>query len=600
MKELAYLNKYFVKYKWRIGAGIFFVICANLLSVINPLIIGDAVNLIAKSLKEVKTGHQLAVTVSGSLGQQVLWLFVKYLIVALLAGGFTFLMRQSIIVVSRLIEYNLKEDLYDQYQKLDLAFYRKNNTGDLMNRITEDVSRVRMYAGPAIMYSVNLFFTTLFVIVAMFGINPTLTMYVLIPLPVLSIIIYFVNEQIDKSSTVIQEKLSTLTVDAQETYSGIRVVQAYNREQEMLKHFEQECEEYKQRQLTLAKMDSIYFPVMTFLIGCSIIIVVYMGGMQVGAGKLDAGDLATFLMFTNMLMWPVSSLGWVASMIKRAVASQRRINQFMQQQPTVEDKGEMSHEIKGEIVFDHVSFTYPDTGIVALKDVNFKIKAGERIAVIGRTGSGKTTIADLVMRMYDATTGSISIDGINVRKYKLGNLRKQIGFVPQDVFLFSETITDNIGFGLSEVTKEKAIAFAHHASIGNEIERFPEGYDTMVGERGVTLSGGQKQRISIARALIKQPNVLILDDSLSAVDASTEKQIQQNLDVVLRGKTALIITHRIFSLIHFDNILVLEGGKIVEQGTHAELLRKNGVYTDIYEKQLTEQREKQGEESAVD
>ncbi len=600
MKELAYLNKYFVKYKWRIGAGIFFVICANLLSVINPLIVGDAVNLIANSLKEVKTGHQLAVTVSGSLGQQVLWLFVKYLIVALLAGGFTFLMRQSIIVVSRLIEYNLKEDLYDQYQKLDLAFYRKNNTGDLMNRITEDVSRVRMYAGPAIMYSVNLFFTTLFVIVAMLGINPTLTMYVLIPLPVLSIIIYFVNEQIDKSSTVIQEKLSTLTVDAQETYSGIRVVQAYNREQEMLKHFEAECEEYKQRQLKLAKMDSIYFPVMTFLIGCSIIIVVYMGGMQVGAGKLDAGDLATFLMFTNMLMWPVSSLGWVASMIKRAVASQRRINQFMQQQPTVEDKGDMSHEIKGEIVFDHVSFTYPDTGIVALKDVHFKVKPGERIAIIGRTGSGKTTIADLVMRMYDATTGNILIDGTNVRNYKLGNLRRQIGFVPQDVFLFSETITDNIGFGLSEVTKENAVAFAHHASIGNEIERFPEGYDTMVGERGVTLSGGQKQRISIARALIKQPNVLILDDSLSAVDSSTEKQIQQNLDVVLSGKTALIITHRIFALIHFDNILVLEDGKIVEQGTHAELLRKNGVYADIYEKQLTEQQERQDEETAVD
>lgn len=593
MKELAALNKYFVKYKWRILAGIFFVIAANFLSVINPLITGDAVDLIAKSLGDVKTGHQLAVTVGGSLGQQVLWLFVKYLSVALLAGAFTFLMRQSIIVVSRLIEYSLKEDIYDQYQKLDLAFYRKSNTGDLMNRITEDVSRVRMYAGPAIMYSVNLFFTTLFVIISMLRINPTLTMYVLIPLPVLSIIIYLVNVQIEKSSTKIQEKLSTLTTDAQETYSGIRVVQAYARENEMLQHFEVECEEYKQRQLSLAKMDSIYFPVMTFLIGCSIIIVVYMGGLQVGAGKLTPGNLATFLMYTNMLMWPVSSLGWTASMIQRAIASQKRINQFMHQQPTVADAGHAQHDIKGEIVFDHVSFTYPDTGIVALKDVNFKVNPGERIAIIGRTGTGKTTIADLVMRMYDATTGHILIDGTDVKQYKLGNLRKQIGFVPQDVFLFSETITDNIGFGLENVTKENAVAFAHHASIGNEIERFPEGYETLVGERGVTLSGGQKQRISIARALIKQPNVLILDDSLSAVDASTEKQIQQNLDVVLRGKTALIITHRIFSLIHFDNILVLDGGKIVEQGTHQELLRTKGLYADIYANQLTEQRQQQ-------
>lgn len=599
MKELASLNKYFVRYKWRIAAGIFFVICANFLSAINPLITGDAVDLIANSLKNIKTGNELVTSIQDGLGQQVLWLFLKYLAVALLAGGFTFLMRQTIIVVSRLIEYSLKEDLYDQYQKLDLAFYRKNNTGDLMNRITEDVSRVRMYAGPAIMYSVNLFFTILFVTASMFAINAKLTLYVLIPLPVLSVLIYFINEQIEKSSTVIQEKLSTLTVDAQETYSGIRVVQAYAREKEMLSHFEQECEEYKQKQLRLAKMDSLYFPIMTFLIGCSITIVVYVGGTQVGVGELTAGNLATFIMYTNMLMWPVSSLGWTASMIKRAIASQRRINQFMHQQPNVADNGTQQHNIKGEIIFDHVSFTYPDTGITALKDVDFKIKPGERIAIIGRTGSGKTTIADLVMRMYDVSSGHIYIDGTDVRDYRLGNLRKQVGFVPQDVFLFSETITENIGFGLEAVEKEHAIQYAHHASIGNEIERFPEGYDTMVGERGVTLSGGQKQRISIARALIKQPNVLILDDSLSAVDASTEKQIQQNLDVILRGKTALIITHRIFSLIHFDNILVLDEGKIVEQGTHDELLRNNGLYADIYAKQLSEQRQR-ADEAAID
>lgn len=599
MNELAYLNKYFVKYKWRIGAGILFVICANFLGSINPLIIGEAVNVISDSLKNIKNGTELASTVSDGLGLKVLKLFLAYLAVALLAGGFTFLMRQTIIVVSRLIEYSLKEDMYDQYQKLDLSFYRRNNTGDLMNRITEDVSRVRMYAGPAIMYSVNLFFTILFVTINMYRLDAELTMYVLIPLPVLSILIYFINEQIEKSSTVIQEKLSTLTVDAQETYSGIRVVQAYAREKEMLNHFEQECEEYKQKQLRLAKMDALYFPIMTFLIGCSIVIVVYIGGIKVGNKQMTAGNLASFFMFTNMLMWPVSSLGWTASMIKRAIASQRRINQFMNQEPMVADRGTVEHAIKGEVVFDGVSFTYPNTGITALKDVSFKIKPGERIAIIGRTGSGKTTIADLMMRMYDVTKGHINIDGTDVRNYKLGNLRRQMGFVPQDVFLFSETITENIGFGLEKAELEHATEYAHHASIGNEIERFPEKYDTMVGERGVTLSGGQKQRISIARALIKQPNILILDDSLSAVDASTEKQIQQNLDVVLRGKTALIITHRIFSLIHFDNILVLDDGKIVEQGTHAELLRRNGLYADIYEKQLTEQQEKGEEDSIV-
>ncbi|MBS1613564.1 MAG: ABC transporter ATP-binding protein [Bacteroidetes bacterium] len=595
MKELASLNKYFVKYKWRIGAGIFFVICANFLNAVNPLITGNAVDLIGQSLKDIKNGGQLAETIKEGLGWQVLKLFLAYLGVALLAGAFTFLMRQTIIVVSRLIEYSLKEDMYDQYQKLDLTFYRQNNTGDLMNRITEDVGRVRMYAGPAIMYSVNLLFTILFVTVSMFTINAELTMYVLIPLPVLSVLIYFINEQIEKSSTVIQEKLSSLTVDAQETYSGIRVVQAYAREKEMLSHFEKECEEYKQKQLRLAKLDALYFPIMTFLIGCSIIIVVYVGGVKVGNAKLSAGNLATFIMYTNMLMWPVSSLGWTASMIKRAIASQRRINQFMHQESNVPDTGTIEHPIKGEIVFDHVSFTYPNTGITALKDVDFKIKAGERIAIIGRTGSGKTTIADLVMRMYDVTKGHIYVDGTDVRQYKLGSLRKQVGFVPQDVFLFSETITENIGFGLEKVEREHAVQFAHHASIGNEIERFPEQYDTMVGERGVTLSGGQKQRISIARALIKQPNVLILDDSLSAVDASTEKQIQQNLDVVLRGKTALIITHRIFSLIHFDNILVLDEGKIAEQGTHDELLRRNGLYAEIYTKQLSEQHQRADE-----
>lgn len=593
MKELAYLNKYFSKYKWRILAGMLFVVCANFLNVLNPLITRNAVDLIAGHLADVNSSEQMLGKVRDEIGWQIFFLFMKYLGVALLAGAFTFLMRQSIIVVSRLIEYDMKSEIYDHYQQLDLTFYRKNNTGDLMNRITEDVSRVRMYAGPAIMYSVNLFFTITFTIISMVLINPELTLWVLIPLPVLSVLIYYVNELVEKASTAIQSKLSDLTTDAQETYSGIRVVQAYAREKEMLQHFTEEAEVYKQKQLNLAKVDSIYFPAMTFLIGCSIILVVYLGGVQVGMGKLSAGSLAAFIMYTNMLMWPVSSLGWTASMIQRAVASQRRINEFLKQQPAIADTGKTEKAIVGDIHFEHVSFTYPDTGIQALKDVSFHVKPGERIAIIGRTGSGKSTIADLLMRMYDTTTGRIRIDGTELKDYNLGSLRRQIGFVPQDVFLFSETITENIGFGLPEIDKATANRYAHYASIGNEIESFPEGFETMVGERGVTLSGGQKQRISIARALVKQPNVLILDDSLSAVDTATEKQIQQNLDEVLSGKTAIIITHRIFSLIHFDNILVLDNGKIAEQGTHSELMQQNGLYADIYRKQQSEVTEKE-------
>lgn len=589
MKHLAALNKYFIKYKWRILSGILFVVCANVLNVYTPLITGHAVTLISKNLKEFTTNGHTTLSIQTTVTKDVLFLFFKYLCVALLAGAFTFLMRQMIIVVSRLIEFDMKNEIYDHYQKLDLAFYRKNNTGDLMNRITEDVSRVRMYIGPAIMYTVNLFFTILFAVSAMLYLDRELTLYVLIPLPILSVLIYFVNEKIEKASTTIQAKLSDLTTNAQETYSGIRVVQAYNREKEMLRHFDAETEIYKQKQLRLARIDSIYFPSMTFLVGCSIIIVIYVGGIHVGNRQIDAGVLASFIGYVNMLMWPVSSLGWTASLIQRAIASQKRINEFLQYAPAIQDGAGIEKEIKGSIVFNHVSFTYPDTGIQALKDVSFELKPGERIAIIGRTGSGKTTIADLLMRMYDVTTGNILLDGTEIKDYALRSLRKQIGFVPQDVFLFSETITENISFGMQTSDKATATRYAHYASIGSEIESFPEGYETMVGERGVTLSGGQKQRISIARALIKQPNVLVLDDSLSAVDTATEKQIQQNLDEVLANKTAIIITHRIFSLIHFDNILVLDNGKIAEQGTHDALLKQGGIYAEIYEKQLSEQ-----------
>lgn len=578
-------------------AGVLFVICANALNVYNPIITKDAVDLIAKHLKDVHTSGELTTTIQTQIGWQVFYLFLKYLAVALMAGGFTFLMRQTIIVVSRKIEFDLKNDIYEHYQKLDLAFYRRNNTGDLMNRITEDVSRVRMYMGPAVMYSVNLIFAILFALTSMLLINPVLTMWVMIPFPILSFIIYYVNELVEKTSTEIQTKLSELTTNAQETYSGIRVIQAYTREKDMMMHFERESEEYKQKQLKMAKINSVYFPIMIFLIGCSIIIVVYVGGIQVGQQKLSPGALAAFLMYTNMLMWPVSALGWTASIVQRAIASQKRINDFLDQQPTVKDEISLEKEIKGDIVFENVSFTYPDTGLQALKDISFHIKPGQRLAIIGRTGSGKTTLADLLMRMYDATQGEIRIDGTPIKEFQLGSLRRQIGFVPQDVFLFSETISENITFGLDESDEETASRFAEYASIKNEIEEFPMGFKTMVGERGVTLSGGQKQRISIARALAKQPNILLLDDSLSAVDTATEKRIQQNLEKVLDGKTAIIITHRIFSLMRFDNIIVLDDGRIIEQGKHQELLDKAGAYADIYNRQLTEQKNESVAES---
>jgi ATP-binding cassette subfamily B multidrug efflux pump len=571
-----------------------FVILANAFSSTTPILVGKAVDLVVKELGKVTPGlsEDLVLALKSGLATTLLIFFATYLGVALMEGLFTFLMRQTIIVVSRLMEYDLKNDLYAQYQHLDTAFYRRSNTGDLMNRVTEDVSRVRMFIGPAIMYAVNLFFTITFSIAIMLSIDVKLTIMVLIPLPILSFIIYYVNTLIERKSSEIQAKLSDLTTKAQETFSGIRVVQAYVQEKQMLHHFERESDDYKEKSLGLAKIDAIYFPVMTFLIGCSLIIVIFVGGKEVGAGRMTAGNIAMFIMYINKLMWPVSSLGWVASLIQRAATSMRRINEFMKQEPALKDEGTIDKKMEGHIKFNDVTFVFPDTGIQALQHLSFEIPKGQRWAIIGRTGSGKSTIAELIMRMYDVTKGSIEVDGLDIRQWKLGNLRHQIGYVPQDVFLFSETVAENIAFGLDKTDQAEVEQFAGYASIDAEISRFAEGYETMVGERGVTLSGGQKQRISIARALIKKPNLLILDDCLSAVDASTEKAIQQQLDQVLEGKTAIIITHRIFSLLHFDNILVLNDGTIAEHGTHEQLLQKRGFYADLYAHQLTEQKER--------
>ncbi len=591
MKELLSLNQYFARYKFRVLGGICFVIAANFFRVYNPTVVGEAIDAVSSKLSLIALKQDAA---QSSLTEELFVLlarfFLIYLSVALAEGFFTFFMRQSIIVVSRLIEFDLKNKIYSHYQKLDLAFYRRNATGDLMNRITEDVSRVRMYLGPAIMYTVNLFFTTTFAIVTMWQINSEMTTYVLLPLPILSILIYVINRKIDKSSEAIQARLSDLTSQAQEVYSGIRVVQSYSRESAMTDHFTEESNAYRKASLKLARLEAIYFPVMNFLIGCSLVLTVWLGGMQAGMGKVTTGNIAEFILYVNMLMWPVSSLGWVASMVQRAIASMRRINRFLDEEPSVQNKGSVELQLRGDIEFRNVSFTYPHTGIKALKDFSIQIKAGEKVAIIGRTGSGKSTIADLLLRMYDPQQGELLLDGVSIKNYDVSSVRSQIGFVPQDVFLFSETVAVNIAFGLDNKSRDEIEEAARAASVHDEIMKFPQAYDTIVGERGVMLSGGQKQRISIARALIRRPALLILDDSLSAVDAETEKKIQQSLEHAFAGRTALIITHRIFSLIHFDKIIVLDDGQIAESGTHESLMQQAGLYSEIYELQQMEHR----------
>jgi ATP-binding cassette subfamily B multidrug efflux pump len=585
MKHLLTLTKYFAQHKWRVLSGFLFIILANLFKTYNPSVVRNAVDNVVKKLGSIHSVVDGRHDVPAQLGGILLIFLGTYVAVALLEGFFTFMMRQTIIVVSRLIEYDIKNDMYAHYQKLDLAFYRRNNTGDLMNRITEDVSRVRMFIGPSLMYSANLVCMFVLCTAAMIAVNWQLALFVLIPMPFLSLLIYMLNNRINRGSEELQAKLSDITTNAQESYSGIRVIQAYVQEKAMLGFFEKESDEYKRLSMKLAKIESIYFPLITLIVGLSMSIIVYVGGIYVGHGRVTMGNIAEFIMYMNMLTFPVSALGWAVSLTQRAAVSMERINQFMDVRPTVLNDEGVKATVKGAIEFRNVDFTYPDTGIQAIKNVSFKIPAGQRWAIVGRTGCGKTTLADLCIRMYDATSGEIRIDDINIRDWNTGQLRHQIGFVPQDIFLFSESIQDNINFGAATSTLERAAIYADHASIHEEIKQFPQGYETVVGERGVTLSGGQKQRISIARALAKEPNILILDDCLSAVDAATEKRIEKNLDKVLAGKTSLIITHRIFSLMYFDNILVLDRGAIAESGTHERLVASGGIYAELYEKQ---------------
>jgi ATP-binding cassette subfamily B protein len=530
-------------------------------------------------------------SIMSKIGWELAYFGLLTLVYALLMGVFMYFMRQSIIVMSRLIENDLRSEIFAHYEKLHLAFYKKNNTGDLMARVTEDVSKVRMYIGPAVMYGINLIFMMVLVIYAMLQVNVTLTLYSLIPLPILSFSIYYVTSIINKRSEEIQKQLSVMNSLAQEVYSGIRVVKSYVQEDAMGKFFAEEAEKYKQKSLRMVTVDAWFRPLMVILIGMSTIITVYVGGLLMIKGEITAGNIAEFIIYINMLTWPVTSIGWVASIIQQSAASQKRINEFLKTKAEIlPDKSIAAKNIEGNIEFQHVSFTYPDTGIEALKNISFQLKKGEKLAVVGRTGSGKTTIADLMLRMYDITEGQILIDGIDIKNHNLSALREQTGYVPQDVFLFSDTVANNIAFGMAEVDKDRIEEFAKYAAVYEDIMALSEKFDTQIGERGVTLSGGQKQRISIARALIKNPKIIILDDCLSAVDTKTEAEISAALKKVSSDVTTIVITHRLYSSIHFDKILVLEHGDLAAFGTHEELIaNKTGYYYELYEKQHLEE-----------
>ena len=522
------------------------------------------------------------------IGKTLLLFGVLVLVLALIMGLFMFLMRQTLIVMSRLIEYDMRKELFAHYEELDLAFYKKNNTGDLMSRITEDVSKVRMYLGPALLYGINLVSLFSMVIYAMFQVSVELSLYVLLPLPILSLSIYYVSSIINKRSTVIQEQLATLNSTSQEVYSGIRVVKTYVQERPMLDFFSGQSEVYKHKSMDLVQVNALFHPLMMLLIGVSTILTVYVGGLQVVKGNITPGNIAEFVIYVNMLTWPVTAIGWIASIIQQAAASQKRLNEFLKTPTSIQSNTEEQLSLKGAIDFNEVSFVYPDTGIKALDKINLHLKPGAKLAIVGKTGSGKTSIADLLVRMYDVSDGTILIDGKPIQKHDVHNLRKQIGYVTQDIFLFSDTIANNISFGAKDVSQKEVEQFAKYAAVHDDIKGLTYGFETMVGERGVTLSGGQKQRVSIARALIKKPNIIVLDDCLSAVDTNTEAQILGYFNKSLQDKTTIIITHRIYSRIQFDKIIVLEEEQIVEEGTHEELLKNRGFYYDLYEKQRVE------------
>ncbi len=534
-------------------------------------------------------GGDLSDNIFDSLQKGVLILGGLMILMALMRGFFLFLVRQTIIVMSRRIEFDLKNEIFEQYQNLPLSFYRRNNTGDLMNRISEDVNRVRMYLGPGIMYGINLLVLFPMVIYEMLRVNAELTFYALLPLPILSLSIYFVNNIINKRSEEIQQSLSDLSTHVQEAFSGIRVIKAFVREIDSATKFETESEKYKYRSLRLTFVNALFFPLIMALIGLSVILTIYIGGTKVINGEITYGNIAEFVIYVNMLTWPVTALGWITSINQRAAASQKRINQFLKEKNEIISSEEIDKNLSGDLVFDDVSFVYPDSGIQALKNISFDVKAGESIAIIGTTGSGKSTIANLMLRLYDTSSGKIKLDGTSIEKLNISSMRNQMGYVPQDVFLFSDTIANNIAFGGKNISKEKIHKAAKDADLYDNVIDFAEGFETMLGERGITLSGGQKQRASIARAIVRDPKILILDDALSAVDTNTENTILNSLAELMKGRTTVIISHRVSSAKLADKIIVLDDGEIIESGTNESLLAKKGVYSDLYEKQLKQE-----------
>lgn len=588
MKELSYLNKYLLKYKYHLILGTIFIIISNFFSILPAQIVRHAFDLIKESIDIyiLYSGFDAQTQMYGMFASTVLLYGVLILVMVLIRGFFLFLVRQTMIVMSRHIEYDLKNEIYEHYQTLPLSFYRKNNTGDLMARISEDVSQVRMYLGPAIMYGINLSTLCIMVISYMFMVDTKLALFTLLPLPFLSISIYYVNNIINRRSEEIQKSLSGLSTFVQEAFSGIRVLKAFVREKDSAKSFDTASEDYRQKSLGLAKVQALFFPLIISLIGLSSVLVIYIGGMEVMNGSITAGNVAEFIMYVNMLTWPVAALGWITSITQRAAASQKRINEFLKTKTDIISEKNIEAEVVGEISFKEVEFTYPDSGIHALKKVSFDIKSGETLAILGTTGSGKSTVASLVTRMYDASQGEVLIDGRNIKDYNIPALRQQIGYVPQDVFLFSDSIKDNITFGTSGLSQEKIEQAAKDADLHQNILDFKEQYETRIGERGITLSGGQKQRLSIARAIVREPKILILDDSLSAVDTKTENAILNSMKRIMKDRTSIIISHRVSSAKLADKILVLDDGVIVEQGNHEELIKQNGAYKELYDKQL--------------
>ncbi len=594
MKELAYLNKYLLRYKYRLLLGFIFVSLANVSAIIPAQLVRDTLDLVThtKNIHQVTSLAQTQQVLYNEFGYIIFFYGTLIVAMALIRGVFLFFMRQTIIVVSRLIEYDLKNEIYTHYQNLPLSFYKKNSTGDLMARISEDVSKVRMYVGPAIMYGINLVVTFVLVISYMITINGRLTCYALLPLPFLSISIYYVNNLINKCSEQIQKSLSSMSTFVQEVFSGIRVIKAFVREEDSLNKFTDESDWYKMKSLGLTRVNSLFFPLMLAMIGLSTILTVYIGGVEVIKGTITPGNIAEFIIYVNMLTWPVTSLGWITSIIQRAAASQERINEFLREENEIISLKNMQQKIKGNIIFNKVSFTYSDSGIQALKDISFQIERGRCLAILGTTGSGKSTIAALLCRIYDTSKGSILIDRKNIKDFDISALRSQIGYVPQDVFLFSDTIRNNISFGGNTVkhSEKEIVQASKGADLYENVITLKHGFDTLSGERGITLSGGQKQRVSIARAIIRKPKILILDDSLSAVDTKTENRILNNLSGIMKNRTSVIISHRVSSAKLAHKIVVLDQGSIVETGTHESLLKQNGVYKEMYQHQIQEKK----------